>query len=167
MYKVLGIDQKEYGPVTVEQIEQWIAEGRLTGHSLVRLDGMTGWKALSQFPEFTPALGRQAPQVASAPYFGPMRAPPRANGLAVTSLVMGILSWFCCGLGIFSILGIVFGVMALSQLKNNPSQSGRVLAIVGLVLSSLSVVMFILGLASGFFKGILEALGIEQRFRGR
>jgi hypothetical protein len=29
MYKILGIDNKEYGPVSAEQVRTWIAEGRL------------------------------------------------------------------------------------------------------------------------------------------
>ena len=28
MYKVLGIDQKEYGPVSAEVVLRWIKEGR-------------------------------------------------------------------------------------------------------------------------------------------
>ena len=28
MYKIIGGDQKEYGPIGAEQIRQWIAEGR-------------------------------------------------------------------------------------------------------------------------------------------
>ena len=28
MYKILGADQKEYGPVTAEELRIWIAQGR-------------------------------------------------------------------------------------------------------------------------------------------
>ena len=30
MYKVRGIDGKEYGPVSIEMLRQWLAERRLT-----------------------------------------------------------------------------------------------------------------------------------------
>jgi hypothetical protein len=34
MYKVIGGDNQEYGPVTSEELCQWIAEGRLSRQSL-------------------------------------------------------------------------------------------------------------------------------------
>lgn len=36
MYYIQGADHQEYGPVSVEQIRQWIAEDRLNGVSLCR-----------------------------------------------------------------------------------------------------------------------------------
>jgi hypothetical protein len=36
MYRIIGADQKEYGPVTQDQICQWIAEGRANAHSRAR-----------------------------------------------------------------------------------------------------------------------------------
>lgn len=52
MYRVKGADQKEYGPVSFEQVQQWIRENRLNRFSLVEKDGEPGWKPLAQFPEF-------------------------------------------------------------------------------------------------------------------
>ena len=31
MYKIIGADQKEYGPVSIEQLRLWITEGRVDG----------------------------------------------------------------------------------------------------------------------------------------
>ena len=31
MYKIIGGDQKEYGPVTADQLRAWITEGRVNG----------------------------------------------------------------------------------------------------------------------------------------
>ncbi len=53
MYKVIGADQKEYGPVSFEQLKQWIAQGRANASTTARADGSTEWKPLSAFPEFT------------------------------------------------------------------------------------------------------------------
>ena len=61
MYKIIGADQKEYGPVSADQLRQWIAEGRASGASLVRPEGATEWQPLSAFPEFAEALGLAAP----------------------------------------------------------------------------------------------------------
>lgn len=52
MYKIIGADQKEYGPVTAEQIRQWISEGRVNAQTQVCLEGTHDWKPLGMFPEF-------------------------------------------------------------------------------------------------------------------
>ena len=60
-YTIIGGDKKEYGPVTPEEVRQWIAEGRLDGHSLVRSENDTEWRPLSTFLEFAPALQPRSP----------------------------------------------------------------------------------------------------------
>ncbi len=56
MYRIIGADGREYGPVTAEQIRQWVSEGRANGYSRVRLEGATEWKTLSELPEFVAAF---------------------------------------------------------------------------------------------------------------
>jgi len=51
MYKVIGSDGKEYGPVTAEQLRQWVAEGRANAQTRVQAEGSAEWKPLSVFPE--------------------------------------------------------------------------------------------------------------------
>jgi hypothetical protein len=69
MYKIIGGDQKEYGPVTTEQLRQWIAEGRVNGQTLVQAEGVAEWKPLSAMPEFADTLGGF---IASAPPLAPV-----------------------------------------------------------------------------------------------
>jgi hypothetical protein len=57
MYKIIGADQKEYGPVTSDQIRQWIADQRANAQTKARAEGEQEWKTLAEFPEFAPALG--------------------------------------------------------------------------------------------------------------
>jgi len=52
MYKIIGADQKEYGPITDEQMRQWIAEGRVNAQTQTCLEGTQEWKPLGMFPEF-------------------------------------------------------------------------------------------------------------------
>jgi len=61
MYKIRGADGKEYGPVTAEQLCQWIAEGRAQAQTQVQAESGAEWKPLSAFPEFTAALAAKAP----------------------------------------------------------------------------------------------------------
>jgi uncharacterized membrane protein len=56
MYKIIGADQKEYGPSSAGEIRQWVAEGRANGQTLVQAEGSDEWKPLSSYPEFAAAL---------------------------------------------------------------------------------------------------------------
>jgi hypothetical protein len=66
MYKLIGGDQKEYGPAHADEVRQWIHEGRLTGTSLGRPDSSDEWKPLAGFPEFSEALSQQAERYPTA-----------------------------------------------------------------------------------------------------
>ncbi len=160
MYYLIGADQKEYGPVAADEVRAWIAEGRANGQTLARLEGGP-WKPLSTFPEFAATLGAapQPPPVPLAQASLTGRA-PETNGMAVAGLVMGILSMtiglVCCGL-VFNILGIIFSSVALSQLKRS-QQTGRNLAIVGLVLSLLGLLFEIIKIVAFGAMGLLKEI---------
>jgi hypothetical protein len=66
MYRIIGGDQKEYGPVTADELRRWIAEGRLSGQSLIRGESDSEWRPLYSFPEFAEALRGQTSQSALA-----------------------------------------------------------------------------------------------------
>ena len=161
MYYLIGADQKEYGPVAADEVRAWIAEGRANGQTLARLEGGP-WKPLSTLPEFAATLGaapQPAPPVPLAQASRTGRA-PETNSMAVAGLVMGILSMtiglVCCGL-VFNILGIIFSSVALSQIKRS-QQTGRNLAIVGLVLSLLGLVFQIIIIVLFGAMGILKEI---------
>jgi hypothetical protein len=56
MYKIIGADLKEYGPVSADEIRQWMAEGRANGQTMLQMAGSTEWRPLSTYPEFATAL---------------------------------------------------------------------------------------------------------------
>lgn len=60
MYKIIGGDGQEYGPVTEADLCKWIAEGRLNAKSLAKAEGEAEFRPLSTFPEFSGALGTTA-----------------------------------------------------------------------------------------------------------
>jgi uncharacterized membrane protein len=66
MYKIIGGDLKQYGPVSAADVRKWLAEGRLNAQSLVQTYGDIEWKQLSQFPEFADVLSAH-PAAGSAP----------------------------------------------------------------------------------------------------
>jgi len=70
MYHMIGGDDREYGPVTAEQLREWITAGRADAQTRVRREGETEYKPLSTLAEFTDALAGHAakpPAGASAP----------------------------------------------------------------------------------------------------
>ena len=69
MFTIIGADGKEYGPVTAEQIKQWMAENRLTPEMQGRRVGEQGWQRLGDFPEFAspPVVAGNAPAATSVP----------------------------------------------------------------------------------------------------
>jgi hypothetical protein len=170
MFKIIGADGQEYGPTTADQLRAWIAEGRASAQTRVKAEGSAQWKPLTEYLEFAAALARTLPP-SSAP--GPIyiNLTPRTNSMALASLVMGILSLSscvcCCGCcyGLpFNVLGLIFALVALSQISNDPqSQQGRGLAIAGLVLCLLSFFMAALSLVFGLAMSTPELLRKVQR----
>ena len=55
MYKIIGADGKEYGPVPLEQLRQWLAEGRVNSQTQVQSPTAADWKPLGELPEFASA----------------------------------------------------------------------------------------------------------------
>ena len=66
MYKIIGGDGNEYGPVSAETMRQWIAENRVNGETKVRGE-MGDWQPLAEFPEFGALLGAPAQPQSQAP----------------------------------------------------------------------------------------------------
>lgn len=71
-----------------------------------------------------------------------------SNGMGVASLVMGIISLVCCGSFIFSILGIVFGIISYSRKKTDNG-----IAIAGIIMSAVSIIIGIVVICVFFATG--------------
>ena len=95
MFNIIGADGKQYGPVSGEQVRQWIREVRANGASQVQPVGGTEWKTLASMPEFADAF-------ASGPSAPPTMAPPPANVSARASnkIAAGICGILLGGLGV-------------------------------------------------------------------
>lgn len=62
MYRIIGGDGREYGPVAAAQVEQWIAQGRANGSTRIKPEGAADWSTLADLPEFAaPLAARSAP----------------------------------------------------------------------------------------------------------
>ncbi|HWD92885.1 MAG TPA: DUF4190 domain-containing protein [Verrucomicrobiae bacterium] len=154
MYRVIGADGKEYGPISADQLRQWITEGRANAATPTLAQGATEWKNLSALPEFSLLFAATAPSTAAAP------AAYKSSALALTSLILGIFSLtfgLCCCYGLpFNITGLILSLVALSQIKSNPNRyDGKGMAIAGLVLSLMSLALIVIILAVVFASAAL------------
>jgi uncharacterized membrane protein len=52
MYIIIGGDEKEYGPISADDVRQWITEGRLNEQSRIKAEGEGEFRALETFSEF-------------------------------------------------------------------------------------------------------------------
>lgn len=70
MYRILGGDGKEYGPVSVETLRQWVREGRANAQTQVRVEGATAWQPLGAVPELSElfaAISNVPPAIGALP----------------------------------------------------------------------------------------------------
>ena len=56
MYKMIGADAQEYGPVSAEQICQWLAEGRVSSETKVQVKGEREWKQVADIGDGRPEM---------------------------------------------------------------------------------------------------------------
>jgi hypothetical protein len=137
-YIIIGGDGKEYGPVSGEQLRQWIADGRAHASTQVRTEGATGWQPLSAVPELAAGL-KSAPPPPLSPAAVTI-APKKTSALAVTSLVLGILGMFSCG--ITALAGLICGIAAMVKVKNSGGKlGGGGLALAGTIVSGIFLLM--------------------------
>jgi hypothetical protein len=61
-YTIIGGDGKLYGPITAEDVRQWMDEGRLNAQSMAKGEGDAEFRPLSAFPEFADALTAKTPR---------------------------------------------------------------------------------------------------------
>jgi hypothetical protein len=68
MFRIIGGDNKQYGPVTAPEVQEWIRLGRAGAQTQAQREGETEWKPLGSFPEFTDAFaGSASSTVGEAP----------------------------------------------------------------------------------------------------
>lgn len=131
MYKILGADQKEYGPVTADQLRQWIAEGRANAQSRVKVDGAANWQSLGSLPEFAADLA--AKTSVAPPLMKASAIESKTSRMAISSLVLGVLGFF----GITALVGLILGIVALVKVNRSQGRlTGNGFAIAGICVSA-------------------------------
>src|SRR5438445_13090446 len=85
----------------------------------------------------------------------PPARPPKTSGMAIASLVLGVLSMLGASVLIVpTILAIVFGHISHSRIRKDPRLTGSGLAITGFILGYVSIIFGIV------MAGLLAAMAI-------
>jgi hypothetical protein len=145
MFRIIGADGKQYGPISLEQMRRWIADGRVNAQTRVQADGAADWKTAAEFPELGLASTGGVPGAGPAsppPVTG--QSPAQQQGLAITSFVLGLLSLVCFGL-LTGIPAVICGHLARARARRLPGQYGGAgLALAGLITGYVGVVVTLL-----------------------
>jgi len=129
MFKILGGDGKEYGPVTADQIKQWIGEGRANHATMAKAEGDISWKPLAQYAEFAEVLGVKPPELAAVPAGAPPATPvaatvpvapmPVAATLDARAQAISLVSGPAIALIVTAVLGIAYHIFAFAISSRN------------------------------------------------
>jgi len=126
MFKILGADGREYGPVANDQIRKWIVEGRANRDTMAKQGDDVSWRPLGQFAEFAdvlgiapslvggtpPPAGPTAMAAAVAP--APIAAP--AGGAQARAQAQQLVTGPAIALMVTAGLGIAVGLLGLVQI---------------------------------------------------
>jgi len=145
-YTIIGADHKQYGSVTTENIGRWIAEGRLNAQSLLKAEGEAEFRPLETFSEFSELLAAKAAALTPPPLPAETAAgaSTKTSGLAIASLVLGIVGIATCGLTLLvtAPVGLVLGLVAMNKIGKSQGQlGGRGLALAGLITSCTALLL--------------------------
>jgi hypothetical protein len=119
MYKMIGADGQQYGPVDAEQIRRWISENRVRNETLIQAEGSQEWKPLRSYPEFSNAsVGNVPPPFSETP--PPMSAlKTDLSSRASTKVAAGVCGILLGSLGIHKFIlgytGPVTGIIGLIE----------------------------------------------------
>ena len=139
-YKIKGTGGAEYGPVSTEELQQWVAQNRCTRESLVEVDGSGEWVPLATLPEFQDTfVAPPAPAPASGEGEGEGEGGvstviPYKNVPALIAYYVGVFCIICPPLLCFP--AIILGVIGLRRVKENPEVKGTAHAWIGVLSGS-------------------------------
>ena len=157
-----AIGNTQFGPISLEQLLEWINQGRVGANDLVWRQGMAQWQPASQVPELTSQFRHGAQPLVDP---GGAGIPPAPGGLAPVGpwrdprisrlqphrggavLALGIIGLVCC-----FICGIIAWAMGAADLKEmnagrkdpagrGTTQAGMICGIIGVALWGLLIIL--------------------------
>ena len=150
MHYLIARDGQQLGQFSEEEVRSGLFEGRYLPTDVAWTEGMSDWQPLGEL--LGPGVTRvSAPRAAAAAATSTgWTATTQTAGLAITTLVLGIISFLTCGgLGVGAIATIVCGHLALSSIgKSRGTLGGKGMALAGLIMGYVSVVTLVVAVAA-------------------
>ncbi len=153
----IGRNDERLGPFPVEEVHQRLAAGEFAASDLAWAKGTPNWVPLGTLLESLspgpPPLAGAPPAVPRPQPWQPEVAPRETSGLAIGSLILGILSLTALPI-IAGIPAVICGHLSLSEIKKAAGRiGGNGMAVAGLIMGYLSCALlpliFVLALAAG------------------
>lgn len=143
MFIYVTRDGQQYGPYSVSELQRQLESGALNPSDLGWYDGAPDWKPLGSILGMGagPAPRQVAPRSSIAqPGYNPGASgpTPKLSGLAVASIILGILSVVLCPAAFLSlimgVLAAIFGHVSRGQiLRSNGQLTGGGMALTGII----------------------------------
>ncbi|MBX3746951.1 MAG: DUF4339 domain-containing protein [Verrucomicrobiae bacterium] len=175
MYKIIGGDQKEYGPVSFDQLCQWVRDNRANAQTRVQKEGGE-WAPMGALPEFAEVLGEQAQQarlresrevsapgmaggsaMGSGPAMAPVPLPAFGGGLdgreQVRAMVRGpatallVTGILCVVLALIGLVANMFGSGFQPSPEDVPPEMRQMFEMLSQMQGPMAVVSSLIGLA--------------------
>jgi len=130
MYKIIGADGNEYGPINLDQMREWMRQGRVSSQTQVRPEAGGDWRPLSAYPELNtfgtvpplpPSLGDRASKKIPAGICGILLGTLGIHkfilGYTGPGLIMLLVTMLTCGVGgiVFWVIGLIEGIIYLTK----------------------------------------------------
>ena len=158
----------QLGPVGQADLLGKISSGEILPTDMCWREGMSDWQPVSKVKELVMIASSTPQQVPVAPVSGagmnspytspayaggaayPLAAPP-TSGLAIASLICGILGLVTC-MFLLAIPAVICGHLALGRM-NSPEVpvGGRGMAVAGVILGYLTILLSVAGILFFFF----------------
>jgi hypothetical protein len=159
MYYIVGSDNQTHGPINVDTLNQWIAQGRANGQTMTRAEGSQEWKPLENYPEFGDALVRTPPVSGQEQGDATGGLIPYKNKHALIGYYMafgGLLVGCIPAVGaLYSIATIWMGVKGLKNVKANPVVKGTAHAWIAIILGAVELI-------AGIISTVLTVIAILE-----
>jgi GYF domain 2 len=160
MYKIIGADQKEYGPVTADQLRHWLAEGRVNPQTQVLPEGATEWTTLGALPEFATASSAAPPTLPSFP------APASAAAALVAGPAIGLIVTAILG-GLVQMVSLIRLLLVHNSMPVNSQMPGQAWVAmlsgpIGVVMSIIAILMSVVILLGALKMKKLESYGLAM-----
>jgi hypothetical protein len=173
MYRIIGADGNQYGPISADQLRQWITEGRANAQTKVLAEGTTEWKPLSEFPEFfpstvapgaTPFPPSPAPGIPTMQPLGGYSYPgagDQVTGPAIGLMVVSIIQMLLAAVAlVINLIGA--SIFAMSQSAQNQPFANLFSGTIGAVQCGLVIVLGAIVLFGAIKMKRLENYGLAM-----